>query len=223
MINFCYDTCLLQPETRPSLQAGLYGMGAPEGDARVNEDRTVYTIGHSTRSSEDLIRMLKKEGVQAVCDVRTVPRSSFNPQFNIDSFPEELKKAGIEYFHMKGLGGLRHPEKNSPNTGWHNASFRGFADYMQTQEFERNMDALLEIASRRKAALMCAEAVPWRCHRLLIADALTVRGWRVEHIVGVKGLQRHELTAFLQAEGTKITYPEKEMPAGKPAKEKKKK
>ncbi|MDA8086174.1 MAG: DUF488 domain-containing protein [Nitrospiraceae bacterium] len=189
----------------------------------MSESRVVYTIGHSTRSSEDLIKMLKKEGVQAVCDVRTVPRSSFNPQFNIDTFPGELKKAGIEYFHVKGLGGLRHPEKTSPNTGWHNASFRGFADYMQTPEFERSLHELIEIASSRKVAIMCAEAVPWRCHRLLIADALAVRGWQVEHIVGVKGFQHHELTSFLKAEGTKITYPEKETPAGVPSKEKTKK
>lgn len=174
----------------------------------MNEEKIVYTIGHSTRSVEDLINMLKKEGIQAVCDVRTIPRSSLNPQFNIDVFPGDLEKAGIKYFHMTGLGGLRKPEKESLNTGWHNASFRGFADYMQTGEFEQSMDTLTGIASRYKTAVMCAEAVPWRCHRMLIADALTVRGWRVEHIVGVQGLQRHELTPFLEAHGTRITYPE---------------
>ncbi|MDA8387908.1 MAG: DUF488 domain-containing protein [Nitrospiraceae bacterium] len=182
-------------------------------------EKVIYTIGHSTRSGGDLIRMLKKQGIQVVCDVRTLPGSTLNPQFNIDTFPGELEKEGIKYFHMKGLGGLRHPEKGSPNTGWLNPSFRGFADYMQTPEFDRNLEALVEIASREKAAIMCAEAVPWRCHRLLIADALAVRGWRVEHIVGVKGLQRHELTPFLKADGTRITYPGKEKPAPAAARE----
>ena len=185
-------------------------------------EKIIYTIGHSTRSSGDLIKMLKKEGIQAVCDVRTLPGSALNPQFNIDTFPGVLEKEGIKYFHMKGLGGLRHPEKDSPNAGWHNPSFRGFADYMQTPEFEKNLDSLVEIASRQKTAIMCAEAVPWRCHRLLIADALAVRGWRVEHIVGVRGLQHHELTPFLKVEGTKLSYPGREKPVGTAAKEEKK-
>ncbi len=172
---------------------------------------TVYTIGHSTRSGRDVINLLKKEGIKAVIDVRSVPRSAFNPQFNSDIFPGELSKEGIEYIYMKGLGGLRKPEKDSVNTGWNNASFRGFADYMQTPEFEQNIEELLKTASQKKVAIMCAEAVPWRCHRLLISDALTVRGVKVEHIMGVKGLQAHELTPFLKAEGTKLTYPGGEM------------
>ncbi len=168
---------------------------------------TVYTIGHSTRSSRDVINLLKKEGILVVVDVRSVPRSAFNPQFNNDTFPAELSKEGIDYVYMKGLGGLRKPEKDSVNTGWHNASFRGFADYMQTPEFEQNILELLKIASKKKVSIMCAEAVPWRCHRLLISDALTVRGVHVEHIMGVKGLQAHELTPFLKAEGTRVIYP----------------
>lgn len=188
----------------------------------VFKEKTIYTIGHSTRSSGDLIKMLKKEGIEAVCDVRTLPRSALNPQFNMETFPDVLKKEGIGYFHMKGLGGLRHPKKDSINTGWHNPSFRGFADYMLTADFEKSLDDLIEIASQRKTAIMCAEAVPWRCHRLLIADALAVRGWRVEHIVGVKGLQRHELTIFLKAEGTRLTYPGSEKPVETAAKERKK-
>ena len=188
----------------------------------MSEEKTIYTIGHSTRSSGDLIKMLKKEGIEAVCDVRTLPRSALNPQFNIDTFPGALEKEGIRYFHTNGLGGLRHPKKDSINTGWRNPSFRGFADYMLTDEFERNLDGLIEIASQWKTAIMCAEAVPWRCHRLLISDALAVRGWRVEHIVGVKGLQRHELTPFLKVEGAKLSYPGGEHPVETAAKEMKK-
>ncbi len=186
----------------------------------MNSGITVYTIGHSTRSARDVINLLKKEGIEIVIDVRSVPRSAFNPQFNKDTFPAELSKEGIGYVYMKGLGGLRKPEKDSMNTGWNNASFRGFADYMQTQEFEQNLEGLLKTASQKKAAIMCAEAVPWRCHRLLISDALTVRGVRVEHIMGVQGLQAHELTLFLKAEGTKITYPGEEK-SNKTVKEKK--
>lgn len=167
----------------------------------------VLTIGHSTRTLELFIRMLKAHEVTRVVDIRTVPRSRRNPQFNKETLPDELKSAGIEYVHMPGLGGLRHPRPDSPNTGWRNSSFRGFADYMQTQEFEDNLKALIDLAGQERCALMCAEAVPWRCHRSLIADALVVRGIRVEHIVSLSGTLPHKLTPFALVKELQIIYP----------------
>jgi uncharacterized protein (DUF488 family) len=141
----------------------------------------VVTIGHSTRSLDDFIDLLKTHGVEKVIDVRTVPRSRHNPQFNRDTLPESLRSARIGYKHIPGLGGLRHALRDSPNMGWHNSSFRGFADYMQTKEFEESLEKLTHLARRKRTCLMCAEAVPWRCHRSLIADALQVRGITVGH------------------------------------------
>ncbi|MDA8168941.1 MAG: DUF488 domain-containing protein [Nitrospiraceae bacterium] len=171
---------------------------------------TIYTIGHSTRLISDFVWLLKKFGITMLVDVRSVPRSSFNPQFNIDALPETLKNAGIGYQHIKGLGGLRHPLKSSPNTGWKNSSFRGFADYMLTEEFNENLDELIELAKAEKVAVMCAEALPWRCHRNLISDALVARGVRVEHIISDKSLQPHTLNPEARVEGLKITYPARE-------------
>ncbi len=168
---------------------------------------TIFTIGHSTRVLDDFLGLLKANGIQEVVDVRTVPRSRFNPQYNIETLPAGLEKAGIEYTHMAGLGGLRHPQKESINTAWKNASFRAFADYMQTPEFEENLRALMELAGKKRTALMCAESVPWRCHRSLIADALTVRGVRVEHITGYGKNRPHELTPFAKVEHGRVYYP----------------
>ncbi|MGH8739238.1 MAG: DUF488 family protein, partial [Burkholderiales bacterium] len=158
----------------------------PSADACVagKSGAAVFTIGHSTRSLEELIELLKAHAVACVVDVRTIPRSRTNPQFNRETLPRTLNAAGIGYQHMPGLGGLRHARPDSPNMGWHNASFRGFADYMQTAEFAAAVQALIERANGNRVALMCAEAVPWRCHRSLIADALSVRGIAVEHIIG---------------------------------------
>lgn len=167
----------------------------------------ILTIGHSTRTLELFIRMLKAHEVTKVVDIRTVPRSRHNPQFNKETLADELKAAGIEYVHMPGVGGLRHPRPDSPNTGWKNSSFRGFADYMQTQEFEDNLKTLINLAGQERCALMCAEAVPWRCHRSLIADALAIRGIRVEHIMSLSSTQPHKLTPFASVEGLRITYP----------------
>ena len=136
-----------------------------------------------------------------------MPRSRHNPQFNRETLPDALLMAGIDYIHMPGLGGLRHPQSNSPNTGWRNDAFRGFADYMQTKEFEANLQKLIGLARDGRIALMCAEAVPWRCHRSLIADALTVRGNAVEHIASKTHRSSHELTAWIRVEGDTITYP----------------
>jgi uncharacterized protein (DUF488 family) len=167
----------------------------------------VFTIGHSTRSIETFIDMLKAHGVKRLVDVRTIPRSRHNPQFNRDALPVTLLQAGIGYTHMEELGGLRHARKDSLNTGWHNASFRGFADYMQTPEFEAGLKALIQTAKRQQVAIMCAEAVPWRCHRSLIGDALEVRGIAVEDIMSATRTQAHELTSFATVEGSHVTYP----------------
>lgn len=167
----------------------------------------VSTIGHSTRLLEVFINLLKTHGVKIVIDVRTVPRSRHNPQFNLDTLPDALSAVGIGYEHMSGLGGLRHALPDSLNMGWHNSSFRGFADYMQTEEFEKNLEKLIRLAQRKRICLMCAEALPWRCHRSLIADALVVRGLSVEHIMSKSHPQPHKLIPFARVDGTRITYP----------------
>jgi uncharacterized protein (DUF488 family) len=167
----------------------------------------VLTIGHSTRTLQDFVEMLQVHTVKKLVDVRTVPRSRFNPQFNRDTLPNSLKAAGIGYVHMPGLGGLRHPRVDSPNTAWRNASFRGFADYMQTPEFVAGLEALMQLAREEQIALMCAEALPWRCHRSLIADALTVHGVSVEHIMGATARQAHTLTPWAQVRRKRLTYP----------------
>jgi uncharacterized protein (DUF488 family) len=167
----------------------------------------ILTIGHSTRTLDEFIALLKAHAVTLVVDVRTIPRSRHNPQFNEDSLPESLKNAGIGYVHMPGLGGLRHAKSDSLNTGWRNASFRGYADYMQTPEFEKQIEELIQLAKEHRIALMCAEAVPWRCHRSLIGDALTVRGIRTEDIMSLKLRRLHTLTPFAHVRGSTVTYP----------------
>jgi uncharacterized protein (DUF488 family) len=173
----------------------------------VKRSQIVLTIGHSTRALDEFIALLKAHAVTFVVDVRTIPRSRHNPQFNEDSLPDSLKTAGVGYVHMPGLGGLRHAKRDSVNAGWRNASFRGYADYMQTPEFEKQMEELIQLAKEYRIALMCAEAVPWRCHRSLIGDALTVRGIRTEDIMSLKLRRRHTLTPFAHVQGSIVTYP----------------
>jgi uncharacterized protein (DUF488 family) len=173
----------------------------------------VCTIGHSNRPLEAFVGLLRSNGIVRVLDVRTVPRSRHNPQFNRETLPDDLGAVGIGYAHLAGLGGLRHPRADSPNSGWRNLSFRGYADYMQSPEFNENVGEVVELARTERCVLMCAEAVPWRCHRSMIGDALLVRGLRVEDIIGPKGRTPHALTTFAHVEGTKITYPP---PADKP-------
>jgi uncharacterized protein (DUF488 family) len=170
----------------------------------------VLTIGHSTRTLEDFISLLREHDVQKVVDICTIPRSRHNPQFNREELPNSLKAMGIGYVHMPGLGGLRHSVPDSPNTGWRNLSFRGFADYMQKEEFEKSLRVLIELAKTERLALMCAEAVPWRCHRSLIADALSVRGVQVKHVLSSTSLQPHKITPWAKMNGTHITYPSEE-------------
>jgi uncharacterized protein (DUF488 family) len=172
----------------------------------------MMTIGHSNRPLEELIGMLQAHGVDLLVDVRTVPKSRHNPQFNTENLPAPLHQAGIGYLHMPGLGGLRHARKDSINTGWRNDSFRGYADYMQTPEFEVALSALLQAAEGRHAVVMCAEAVPWRCHRSMIADALTARGVAVEHIMSEAKRNPHKMTGFARVEGTQVTYPPETLP-----------
>ena len=182
-------------------------MQSSKSNANTNRLPLVLTIGHSTRTLAEFIRLLQAHAVSRVVDVRTVPRSEHNPQFNKASLPRALKKVGVGYVHMPGLGGLRHAKRDSLNVGWRNASFRGYADYMQTPEFEQSLEELIQLANQDRIALMCAEAVPWRCHRSLIADALLVHGIRTEDIMSPTRRQVHTLTPFAKVRGTTITYP----------------
>ncbi|GJF13115.1 hypothetical protein NGTWS0302_18250 [Mycolicibacterium cyprinidarum] len=168
---------------------------------------TIYTIGHSTRTIEEFIGLLQCFGIDFVADIRTVPKSRHNPQFHIEVLPGALASARIDYRHLPGLGGLRRPAKDSINTGWRNASFRGYADYMNTQPFQDAVEDLIASAAQRVTVIMCAEAVFWRCHRALVADALLVRGVDVEHIMGIDKLTPASITKFAKPAGTQIVYP----------------
>jgi uncharacterized protein (DUF488 family) len=180
-------------------------MKAEEGHEQ--RGSVIFTIGHGTKSMDELIGLLKTYGVERIVDVRTVPKSRHNPQFNKDVLPERLGKAGIDYTHIKELGGLRRPDKDSLNTAWQNASFRGFADYMQTEAFAQNIERLIGLAEQTRTAIMCAESVPQRCHRSLIADALSVRGIKVRHIMSQTTCDDHQLTPSTRVQGLKVTYP----------------
>src|SRR5579863_5481311 len=169
---------------------------------------TVFTIGHSTRPWEAFLQLLRAHGIERLVDVRSIPKSRHNPQFNRETLSKKLRGARIGYVHLRRLGGLRHARRDSPNMGWRNVSFRGFADYMQMPEFEKGLRRLIQLAKQKKTAIMCAEAVQWRCHRSLIADALTVRGIRASHIVSGKRVQVHALTPFARVRGDCIIYPE---------------
>jgi uncharacterized protein (DUF488 family) len=168
---------------------------------------TIFTIGHSTHPIAEFIGMLEANAITLLVDIRTIPKSRHNPQFNCDELARTLPAAGIEYTHLPGLGGLRHARRDSFNTAWKNASFRSFADHMQTPEFVASLDELIRLATPRPTAIMCAEAVPWRCHRSLVADALTARSIPVEDIQGRTRTAPHRMTPFALVEGTTVTYP----------------
>jgi uncharacterized protein (DUF488 family) len=168
---------------------------------------TVLTIGHSTHPWKVFLDLLRAHRVERVIDVRSIPRSRHNPQFNQKTLRTKLRSARIGYVHLRKLGGLRHARRDSSNMGWRNNSFRGFADYMQTARFNAGLQRLIKLARQKRTALMCAEAVPWRCHRSLIADALTVLGIRVEDIMSKNRSQSHSLTSFARVRGSCITYP----------------
>lgn len=168
---------------------------------------TVFTVGHSNRSFEAFLGILKAHGITRVVDVRSVPRSRHNPQFNTEALVVALPKSGIEYVRLESLGGLRRPRKDSRNTAWNNDSFRGYADYMETVAFEDGLDDLLGMTEERETAVMCAEAVWWRCHRTLIADALSSRGVAVVHLVDERRAEPHHLTRFAHIEDGRVSYP----------------
>lgn len=168
----------------------------------------LYTVGHSTRTLDELVEMLRSFEIDLLVDIRTIPRSRHTPQFNREALGRGLPRRGIRYGHMKALGGLRKPRPDSGNTAWRNASFRGFADYMESPEFAAALEELRALArDARSAAIMCAEAVPWRCHRSLVADALTARGDTVLHLMGPDKAQPHALTPFAHVERGRVTYP----------------
>jgi len=168
---------------------------------------TIFTVGHSTRPIAEFVELLRGHGVEQILDIRTIPKSRHNPQFNSDALAAALHAAGIRYAHLKDLGGLRHPRRDSTNLGWRNANFRGFADYMQTEEFTAGLGQAVRLAEERPSALMCAEAVPWKCHRSLVADALGVRGVRVLEIVSAAPPKEHALTPFARVSDARVTYP----------------
>ena len=167
----------------------------------------IFSIGHSTHPIEEFIAMLRAHGIKTLVDIRTIPRSRHNPQFGQDALEPALTAEGISYRHMEGLGGLRHARADSPNRGWRNASFRGYADYMQTEPFRESLDELIALGKKGGVAMMCAEAVPWRCHRSLVADALAARHVPVMHIMSRSKSSAHKLTSFARVKGETILYP----------------
>ena len=192
---------------------------APAGvQAARRRRKLLLTVGHSTRAQDEFVALLKAHGVKRLVDVRAIPRSRHNPQFNRDRIGPALRREGISYLHMKGLGGLRHARRDSINTAWRNASFRGFADYMQTREFAHNLRRLMKLARHKQTAIMCAEALPWRCHRSLIADALLARGFAVEDIEGPKRTRKHQLTPWARVQGIRVSYPATDATPGKASK-----
>ncbi len=186
-------------------------MKAPRSESAVPPSArppVVLTIGHSTHPLAEFIELLRAHGVERLVDVRTIPRSRHNPQFNGEPLAAALRKAHIGYVHLKALGGLRYASKDSVNLGWRNASFRGFADYMQTPEFEAGLERLVELAQTKRTVILCAEAVPWRCHRSPLADALLARKIPVEHIMTKTRLDPHSRTPFACVRGKHVSYPE---------------
>ena len=194
---------------------GKAGHREPQAERRADEhpaavrwpEGAIFTVGHSTLPIELFIGMLETYGIKRLVDIRTIPRSSHNPQFNSDALAGSLAAEQIEYVHMQTLGGLRRPGKESPNTGWRNPGFRGYADYMQTKAFQDAIEELIHMSLHTPVAIMCAEAVPWRCHRSLVADALCVRGLPVIEILSETSYHAHKLTPFAEVNGMQITYP----------------
>ena len=170
-------------------------------------DLKVYTIGHSTRSLEEFIELLKIYGVTLLIDIRTAPHSRYNPQFNKETLPAHLRHYDIKYIHLEAIGGLHRPKTNSINLALKNASFRGYADYMQTKEFVAAFLKIIALSKENQVALMCAEALPWKCHRNLISDALVARHIKVLHIISREGVIRHVLNEMADVDGNKVTYP----------------
>ena len=167
----------------------------------------VFTIGHSNRPLKEFLQILDAYKLKLLIDIRSIPKSRHNPQFGGERLKKSLAKRGIQYEHMVGLGGLRHTTKESPNKAWRNSAFRGYADYMQTDEFKRNLRRLISRSKRKRLAIMCAEAVPWRCHRSLVGDALLAQGYPAEDIFTASTHRPHKLTAFAKVVKGNVTYP----------------
>ncbi|HZX00426.1 MAG TPA: DUF488 domain-containing protein [Trueperaceae bacterium] len=170
-------------------------------------DTTIYTIGHSTRSLDEFVAMLKAHGVTSLIDIRTIPKSRRHPHFAGETLAESLPDAGVSYDWMEALGGLRKPKPDSENSAWRNLSFRGYADHMQTEAFNAAVDELVRRSQDASVAIMCSEAVPWRCHRSLVGDALLARGVKVLDIMSDTKATPYELTSFALVDGTRVTYP----------------
>jgi uncharacterized protein (DUF488 family) len=169
--------------------------------------KTVYTIGHGTRTIEAFVQILQSHEIATVVDVRTITKSRHNPQYNEEDLRKSLTQKGIGYIHCSGLGGLRHTTKDSMNTAWHNESFRGYADYMQTAQFQAALQHIIDIIRQKQTVIMCAETLPWRCHRSLIGDALLLHNIAVTDVINEKSSKPHALTSFAKIDGTTITYP----------------
>ena len=169
--------------------------------------QTIFTIGHSTRPIDEFIELLKRHSITQLVDIRSIPGSRHNPQYGQQELKDSLEKDGIKYEYLKKLGGLRPAVKDSVNEGWHNKSFRSYADYMQTDDFRDGIAELLKLSKSRTTAIMCAEAVPWRCHRSLVSDALLVRDVHVCEIIDTKNVRDHAMTSFALVDGSDITYP----------------
>lgn len=170
---------------------------------------TIWTIGHSNRSIDELLNLLSAEQIELVADIRRFPASRAHPQFNADNLKTALDEQGTAYEHFAGLGGRRSTRlPDSPNNGWRVDSFNRYADYMATDEFVAALEALMEAAANRRTAIMCSEAVPWRCHRRIVADALIVRGWEVRDIIGTGPAKPHAMTPFVRVEGLRLSYPD---------------
>jgi uncharacterized protein (DUF488 family) len=167
----------------------------------------IFTIGHSTRSIHDSVEILKHYAITELVDIRTIPKSRHNPQFNGPELAHVLRNHHIGYRHQKNLGGLRHAHKDSINMAWQNVSFRGYADYMQTPEFKEGLHELITIAHEKTVVIMCAEAVPWRCHRSLIGDALLAHNIEVEDIFSITSIKPHKLTPWAKVHNKTVTYP----------------
>ena len=172
--------------------------------------RRIFTIGHSTRSFDQFESILDSFGIRAVADVRLIPKSRRYPHFADEFLADNLPRRGIAYLPFKQLGGRRRARKDSRNVGWRNESFRGYADFMETPAFASALAELMEAAEKQPTTTMCAEAVPWRCHRSLISDALLARGWEVIDVMDVGKSSAHKMTKFARVEGTGVWYPGEE-------------
>lgn len=189
------------------MQSNLPGETGHPADPSPLEPSVLWTLGHSTRPLDEFLGLLQAFDIQLLADVRTTPYSRRNPQFHSSALAKSLAGAAIAYRHMPKLGGRRKSRRDSANAGWRNESFRGYADYMETQAFWDGLEDLMAMGHKQSVAIMCAEAVPWRCHRTLIADALVSRGWTVRHIISSSSLKAHACTPFARLQGNRLIYP----------------